>query len=376
VLIEVKGINFSNQGAGMMLLAVMERLEQSGDFAVAAQGDYTLRAPFGLHQILRRAGPLNLRPVVNRIPARLRQRIGLVREGDIGAVLDASGFAYGDQWGAAKVSERLFAALDRRRKTSMPVIVLPQALGPFQDPALKKAFGRVIEEASLVFVRDAVSERYVREAYGARDTVRRCPDFTIGLSGLSDPRYDRFKGRTALVPNHMVIRNAAPAERDRYLDQLVAAANAATPVFGAPFLALHDAQQDAAIADALSERLGGVERLTELRPRVMKSILGHASLVIGSRFHALVGSLSHGTPVVAFGWSHKYAELLSDFGCPDTLVRTENSTAASVVDLVGRIADERTIRSATLRTHAAALTAQVDTMWADVAATLARADAR
>ncbi|WP_156680251.1 polysaccharide pyruvyl transferase family protein [Sphingomonas profundi] len=368
--IEVKGINFSNQGAGMMLLAVQQRLGSRFDLAVPAQGDYALRAPFGMKQILRRAGPLNLAPFVRATPARIRQRIGLVAEREIGGVLDASGFAYGDQWGAAKVRERLFAALDRRRRSRSPVILLPQALGPFTKPDLRQAFGRVVDEASLIFVRDEVSAGYLAETYGERPNIRRCPDFTIGLSGLADPRYAAYAGRPALVPNHMVVRDATPAERDRYVDLLAAGAReAGAQGFGDPFLALHDPVQDAAIADALAERLGRVERLGELRPQVMKAILGHASLVIGSRFHALVGALSHGTPVVAFGWSHKYAELLGDFGCPEALVAND-ADPATVIALVRRIAAEREARAAALSARAAALAAQVESMWSAVATEL------
>ncbi|MBB4860835.1 colanic acid/amylovoran biosynthesis protein [Novosphingobium chloroacetimidivorans] len=367
---EIKGINFDNHGAAMMLLSVRERLGGEHRIAVEAAGDYDVRAPYGLHQILRHAGRIPLNPLVSSAPRRLRSRVGLIIDSEIDAVLDASGFAYGDDWGAAKIHKRLDAALVRRARTGMPVILLPQAMGPFNKAEVRNAFARVIDQASLIYVRDASTQTYVEEAFGMRDNVRRCPDFTIGLQGLRDPRHARLAGRPAIVPNHMVVRNSDAATRRIYVDLLASSAAAAKAAFGEPFVALHDARQDAALAVELSERLGTVEKVTEHRPQVMKGILADSAVVVGSRFHALVAALSHGTPVIAFGWSHKYAELLTDFGCSEALVKVEPSAEAEVLTLMERIVADREAISARLQSRAAELKAQVVDMWDEVALVL------
>ncbi|MEW9853604.1 polysaccharide pyruvyl transferase family protein [Novosphingobium rhizovicinum] len=373
-MIEIKGINFANHGAAMMLMSICERLGDVHRFAAVATGDYDTRAPYGLHQIVRRVGPISVARFVPWVPVRLRRRVGVVAECEIDGVLDASGFAYGDDWGAAKIHERLNAALERRKRTGMPVILLPQAMGSFEKPDVRAAFGHVIEHASLIYIRDSTSQAYVESAFGKHDKVRRCPDFTIGLQGLRDPRHARFIGRPAIVPNHMVVRNAGTAERKLYIDLLAASAEAARAAFGAPFIALHDAVQDAALAVELSKRLGSIEQVVEHRPQVMKGILGDSGIVVGSRFHALVGALSHGTPVVAFGWSHKYAELLSDFGCPEALVAVESGAEGQVRTLVEHIVADRSALSERLKDRAAVLKVQVATMWNEVATTLVSKD--
>ncbi len=43
--------------------------------------------------------------------------------------------------------------------------------------------------------------------------------------------------------------------------------------------------------------------------------------MIGSRFHALVGALCQGVPVIATSWSHKYEELLGEYGVPELLLK-------------------------------------------------------
>jgi colanic acid/amylovoran biosynthesis protein len=369
-VIEVKGINFDNHGAAMMLLAAQEQFGSKSRMAVLASSDYDARSQYGLYQIVRKLGPANMNIIMESLPRRLRSRIGLVTDSEVQAVLDASGFAYGDDWGAAKIRDRLYGALDRRKKTGMPVILLPQAMGPFEKPEVRSAFARVIDESDLIFVRDARTEAHVEGAFGKRSNVRRCPDFTIGLKGLRDQRHARFFGRPAIVPNHMVVRNADAATRALYVELLTAAAVAARKSLGDPFIALHDARQDAALANELADRLGGIEQLSEHRPQVMKGVLADASLVIGSRFHALVGALSSGTPVIAFGWSHKYKELLSDFDCPEALLAVEPASVAIVGERIADISANKDAHSINLMERSTDLQSQVATMWGQVAATL------
>jgi len=55
---------------------------------------------------------------------------------------------------------------------------------------------------------------------------------------------------------------------------------------------------------------------------------------VASRFHAVVGCLSQSVPTLAFGWSHKYRELLDDFGVAERLVTAESDPHAAITDLL------------------------------------------
>ncbi len=54
-----------------------------------------------------------------------------------------------------------------------------------------------------------------------------------------------------------------------------------------------------------------------------KAILGAAGALISSRFHGLVSALSGGVPSMACGWSHKYQELLNDYGSAAHVIRVD-----------------------------------------------------
>ncbi|MGO4706737.1 polysaccharide pyruvyl transferase family protein [Microvirga sp. 2MCAF38] len=46
----------------------------------------------------------------------------------------------------------------------------------------------------------------------------------------------------------------------------------------------------------------------------IKHVIDACDVMIVSRFHAMVGALALAKPTVVFGWSHKYAEVMHDFG--------------------------------------------------------------
>ena len=61
-----------------------------------------------------------------------------MQAGAVSALVDASGFAFGDQWGPGPSRQmgRLFGSYARAGK---PVVLLPQAFGPFQEPEVAEA---------------------------------------------------------------------------------------------------------------------------------------------------------------------------------------------------------------------------------------------
>ncbi|MFP4029827.1 MAG: polysaccharide pyruvyl transferase family protein [Candidatus Brocadiia bacterium] len=58
---------------------------------------------------------------------------------------------------------------------------------------------------------------------------------------------------------------------------------------------------DIKLVDTLAEELDGAEVVRDFDPRVLKGVLGEARIVVGSRFHSLVSTLSMGVPAIALG---------------------------------------------------------------------------
>jgi len=65
-----------------------------------------------------------------------------------------------------------------------------------------------------------------------------------------------------------------------------------------------------------------------------------------SRFHAMVGALSIGVPVAVVGWSHKYLEVMKQFGLEEFVFDYSAHDPGALRAVVNRLLSERDARSA------------------------------
>ena len=75
--------------------------------------------------------------------------------------------------------------------------------------------------------------------------------------------------------------------------------------------------------------------MKDLNTRGLRHLMGFSNVIITSRFHAMVSSLSLGIPVIVMGWSHKYVETLMDFGMEEYVVDYDDTG----IDIVGLVRD-------------------------------------
>ncbi|GGH41200.1 polysaccharide pyruvyl transferase family protein [Microbacterium album] len=352
--IDIRGTQTHNKGAQLMLEAIVDRLGARNRLSVPpAWSDFAIRGELGVYQTLHEYRLPRLATTLGDIvPTRYTLAYGLTRDRDIDAVLDASGFAYSDSFGARR--SRREALYGRRwQKRGVPKVMLPQAFGPFSDVTTRRWAREVLEQATIVFARDSVSAEHVASLNLSTD-VRVAPDFTIGLAPSATP--SDFKGSfAAVVPNAKMITSGT-VEHAPYVATLAGYIAAATAAGLEPVLVVHEAG-DAALAEEV--RAQKPARIyTSPSPRVLKAALGRADAVVSSRFHAVVGGLSQGVPTLALGWSHKYRELLADFGVSDWIVRAEENPDERFTSLL-----EDKNGQASLAQARPKLLSQVDEMW-------------
>jgi hypothetical protein len=330
VIVDIRGTNTRNKGAQLMLQAICSRL--GGQFELSlppAYTDYAVRSKLALRQTLYEPALPRLSSLLsNAVPARVRTDYGLTCDREIGGVLDASGFHYTDQFDVALPRREALAGRAWARR-GVPKILMPQAFGPFENPATRRWTREALEQASLVFVRDCVSENYVRQLNLGTTTVR-SPDFTIGVTPPTiDPVSDQ--PFLALVTNTKLFTHGG-LDRTGYLDLLAGFSGAAKANGLTSVVVVHE-ETDHGVARELADRIGA-PLFTDADPLVLKAALGQASAAVASRYHAVVGCLSQSVPTLAFGWSHKYRELLHDFGVADRVVTPETDPDAAITGLL------------------------------------------
>jgi colanic acid/amylovoran biosynthesis protein len=374
MLVEVKGVQFQNQGAHLMLLAVLERLRLlvPGARIVLTAGP---ESPVERIEQLGALRKLRLRKRwldanvlgyawPDSVSAALVRR-GRAAEGQVDAVLDASGFAYGGDWTPWLMT---YAADEVRRKAArgQPYIFLPQAFGPFPASRAATDFGAALEHAAMICVRDARSQRFLAELnprLAAR--LERFPDVTIGLRG--DPaaaqRWAVDQQTILLIPNWQMTgeRNPDAEWREGYLRFLVDLVGHIRQQGREPVLLNHEGRGDAALCEQVAAAKPGVRIIAEPDPPAVKAVIGAASAVVSSRYHGCLAALSQGVPCIATSWSHKYQELYAEFDVPHWVLE-HCDAAEAAARLAASLADRRS-HSQQLLEHSARQEAEVARLW-------------
>ncbi len=335
-MILLHGTGAYNKGAELMAIAVLEHFRsrpQPPEFAVPASfGCYRDRARYGLWTVLSEHGLGRSRLITLLAHRGFRQKYGLVAESEISAIVDASGFAFSDQWGV-RPTRNMAERCRRWKRQGKKIVLLPQAFGPFSSTSIRNACRELVDHCDLVFAREKSSFCHLTDVVGNRPNIRLAPDFTISLRGRL-PEGFTLSGHSAfIVPNQRMLDKPEPKVRESYLPALGRTIDAVSDLGLRPRVLLH-APEDRSLAEQLTGLAHApFEVLSESSPLALKAMLGLGRLVVGSRFHALVGALSQGVPTLALGWSHKYQELFRDFDCPECVLSVDD-----LADLPSRIA--------------------------------------
>ncbi len=361
-MIEVRGVNTHNKGAHLMMLAVAQELTADNQLTMSPNGaDFAARSAAGYQQTF----VLNQAPGVTRvlgsaIPSGLRRAFGLVADNELTGVLDAAGFAYSDSFSPARAEREARLAV-RWSRRGLPHVFLPQAFGPFTKPDQRRWSKSLLNSASLIFARDKVSLAFVQEL-GISSEVRLAPDFTVGLDVSAVPS-QYTAPYAAIVPNEKLVTQGKVSQ-DAYVSSLIGAANSFDRAGLKPLVVIHEFN-DRGIGELVCAATGA-ELFLHDDPMVLKRVLGDAEVAVASRFHAIVGALALGTPVAAYGWSHKYGELMEDFGFPEWVV----SDSASLQDVVRILVHAGDDTRTSLAHRARLIKDQNAEMWKEVRAAL------
>lgn len=367
MILEITGTNIRNKGAELLLQSILKAFKESAHvkFAVASNfGPYEARAKYGVKQMvrLRRFGRSKIG--FDLLPETFLNTYGLVSEKNTSGVLDASGFSLGDQ--LPQSTGRQFA-MDCKRWhfQKKNIILLPQALGPFNTPESKKLFRTIAKSSSIIYARDSESLRSAQTtAPEHADRIHLSPDITLGLKAPENLTNIELPNNLALlIPNYRMIDKFHKSESKNYIPLMAAAAKFCANHELQPTLLIHDSIEDHKLVEPIRDVYkGNLGLLSHSDPLMLKGMLKQARLVIGSRYHALLGALSSGVPSIGTGWSHKYQELFNDFECPDMLTDL-SSSHSNLEQLIQSAITQRELRSKHLITIASNLSEKVNTMW-------------
>lgn len=375
MIIEIRGVGFINKGAELMLLACLQRLRAAYPDALYTMAP-SYKSPL---QHFRKMTGLGFLPkawlpyigiqlghMAALTPKVLRQMYGVVLDRDVDIVIDASGFAYSDQRGVHATRE-LSQSSKRWRKQGTKVVLLPQAFGPFRSRGIRRQIKRAVDNVDLIIAREDTSYNYLTGVTGEHHKIRQHPDFTNLIEGVIPDYFNNDQYSVCLIPNYRMIDMTEGDDSNAYLPFMIRCARNLLSIGERPFILIHEGANDRWLADCISEAAGRIPILTEEDPLNIKGIIGASKATIGSRFHGLVSALSQGVPSLATGWSHKYQELLFEYGFPEGLMpvdANEDELARKINMIVDR--DSRKIISDGLLRTSKELKSRTNKMWEEV----------
>lgn len=376
MVIHIKGGGFVNKGAELMLISVVNRLRKLAPDSLPVieynLGTKDQRRALGLGDLLWKessrvpgaAGAFNAVASATRwIPRPRGRHVGKksrVLPSDVSLVLDISGFAYGDQWGPENAL-RAARYYMRIRRAGGRVVLMPQQLGPFDDERVREAFSMLSRSSDLIFARDRLSYECAASVVEDQSILHQAPDFTVLQKG-DHPANHEMSGRVCIVPNYKMLQETSGATREAYPNFLSRCVRFLRQRDIEPVVLIH--QFSGRDHDVVKSITGpDVTIFEEPDPLKVKGIIGTSPLMIGSRFHGLVSALSQGVPALGTGWSHKYAMLFDEFGCPENLLdpTLPDEELESAFERV--LGSGRENLTATLRERRAAIESRVIDMW-------------
>jgi len=295
---------------------------------------------------------------------------------DLDAVLDISGYAYGDVWyrraQQLNATRKVRISLRRRimlnfgdicdicRAFSIPILYLPQAWGPFENPMARKHAEKIVSVATKVYARDTTSYNWLRELRSfSEDKVSIGSDIAFAFQGAPPEIGERLLRDLGLVmdgePIVGVIPNMRVYERTGYGGMenpyIMCLAEAVRyfinqqecQVVLMPHEIIErqtDRPDDRYLCKLVAEI---VQDKTKVRcatgvysAEELKSMIGRTDLLVTSRFHSIVAALSLRRPIVVIAWSHKYDELLKSVGLADFVMSARDMEWAVLRDLCER----------------------------------------
>jgi len=342
-IIEIKGIAFPNKGAELLLCEILQKVKSEYKVCLEPHGDYSNKVKYPIFtKVCLRFRGVNLLSLLSILPKYIRTRLGFVKPSEVDFVLDASGFAYGDDWSYELARNRIL-------KENKPIIFLPQSFGPFKKKQSQEVIKHIVHNSSMTFAREKKGQLEVEHATQEKIEVVR--DITFGLKVTPNS----IERDLLIIPNFQVLKR----EGQVYLDKLqkIIESNESRKIT----LVNHEGPKDREIIDILAAKnKSDIEIIDGVDGPQLKSIIGSSKFVVTSRYHGLISALSQRIPVIALGWSFKYEEILNYFEIP-------TSTDVEIINSYIQAPEyEEIFKSDKFASRLKKLNAEIDEMWRSV----------
>lgn len=209
------------------------------------------------------------------------------------------------------------------QKAGVPVVWAPQSFGPFPAAAQRKLVGRVMRRSAAVLPREDVSVGKLLACDIPAQQIERAVD--AGFAFDPERRID-WRAKIGVGPDERLVgitarRWLAPAAQEHYERELARTIDAVQatgaravliPQVSTDYLGDDDRICERRIAAHCTSGPLMVDEVVDYRD--LKGLYDECSLLIGTRFHSVIFSLTSEVPCVAIEYEHKTRGIMADLG--------------------------------------------------------------
>jgi len=257
--------------------------------------------------------------------------------------------------------------------TGIPVLVgakvikCSQALGPFNKPLTRLAARLVLPRLAAVCARGHQTYEHLRHIPGVKAVE--AADLAFLMQVPEDAKREALELTRAIGADYValapsaVVRNYCqrigldyPRLVVETVDKLTAA-GLKVVLFphsykeNEPESRMNDGPLCREIHSQLAQPDSCLLLDRSLPPSVLRAIIQRSQVLVTSRFHAMISALSTEVPVIVMGWSHKYAEVMSEFGLEEFVYQYSALDSEHLSQSIFRILADRDVVAAKIRTQ-------------------------
>ena len=365
----------ANKGAAAMVESVMARLpNEMGDCHFDILTTYpdadASRVPAGADAAVVGLQPLRLALVefpiaclalvarTLRIPLFWVRSRGCRSMLDSSVVVDVAGISFADGRGfAIVVYNALMTGVPLL--LGVPTVKAAQALGPFQSIPNKWLAPLVLRRVKTVCARGARTREHL-DSLGGVNAVDVADlafslDEAAGLPSAVSTGLGSIDSNFIVVMPSAVVKGIFESTGGNYVSAMASLVTEIRSKTGrSVVIAPHSYRaglpegrmNDGPVCREVAEACAGDSQVlgldSDLTAGELRHLVALGSVLVTSRFHAMISGLATSTPTVVVGWSHKYKEVLDDFGLSSLgLDSSALNNPSEIADVVARVLSTR-----------------------------------
>lgn len=341
--IQIDGVNNSNKGAQLMMLATLAAIEQYYPDATVRFNSPLSSSLFSenTHLFIVGVQPYwykrwvldsHIGVYISKLSNQLYAAISNWKKTTgVDLLIDIGGFQFGDQWNHSErdiLSREYY--LKHLRLNGAKVVFMPQAFGPFENNNSKKMLKVINDNSDMIIARDDISYKYLIESGVNTSILSLYPDFTHQVYPAKPDAEDKYTGNVCVIPNSMMIRQNIVTE-DLYIHFMTDVCKLVLANGKIPFLFNHEGAGDLQLCHKINKAFNdSLAVYSGLNALETKWVISKSYLVISSRFHGVANALSSAVPCLATSWNHKYQKLFESYGLNDNVLDCRNIDYAKV----------------------------------------------